>query len=372
MPCLAMATGCTHGGKTNMKYAVIGAGAMGYRYGVLIQEHAGRKVDFIDAWEPNIAAVRQQGGVYVSRDRKNRHLVPIDIYTPESYKGDPDVWIIFVKQMQLDDILRRCAPLFKDHQVVFSAMNGWGHFEKIRKYFSDDRIYGGTAMVATVLNGPGDVDFIGKSGAGEMHMCAFNEKTTDIEREMFEDFKASNMNPIITTNFIGTCMAKVIFNSVVNTLCTMYQITMGEFIEYPGSMDMAKQLIDEAYDACDRAGIRLIETRQEELKSIDYVSRVANPLHYPSMYQDMSRGRKTEVDFINGCIAKIGRENDYVCRTHEFLTHGVHLAELAFRIHNPDIAQAAHNANNSANATAVQDAENLVKTAQSRSADSED
>lgn len=347
-----------------MKYAVIGAGAMGYRYGVLLQEHAGQTVDFIDAWEPNIQAVHQQGGVYVSRDRKNRHLIPINMYSPESYRGDPDVWIIFVKQMQLDDMLARCSHLFKEHQIVFSAMNGWGHFDKIRQYFSDERIYGGTAMIATVLNGPGDVDFIGKSGAGEMHMCAFTEQTTEVEQAMFADFQAANMNPIITNNFTGTCMAKVIFNSVVNTLCTMYQITMGEFIEYPGSMDMAKQLIDEAYDACDRAGIRLIETRQEELKSIDYVSRVANPLHYPSMYQDMSRGRKTEVDYINGCIAKIGRDHDYICRTHEFLTHGVHLAELAFAIHNPDIVHCAYDASNSTDATAVQVAENLVKTAQ--------
>lgn len=63
-----------------MKYTVIGAGAMGYRYGVLLQEVAGLDVDFIDAWQPNIDAVREQGGVYVSRDHENRHLVPVNIY----------------------------------------------------------------------------------------------------------------------------------------------------------------------------------------------------------------------------------------------------------------------------------------------------
>lgn len=256
------------------------------------------------------------------------------MYTPEDYDGDPDVWIVFMKQMQLAQMLERCKHLFKDHQVVFAAMNGWGHFEKLQQYFSDDRIYGGTAMIATVLNGPGDVDFIGKVGVGTMNMCALNEQVSDVELAMRDDFKAAGLNPTITEDFKGTCMAKVVFNSVVNTLCTMYQIQMGQFISYPGAMDMARQLIDEAYDVCDRAGIRMVNTRQQELEAIDYVSRVANPLHYPSMYQDMSRGRKTEVDYINGYIAKLGRENDYVCRTHEFLTHGVHLAELAFKLHN--------------------------------------
>jgi len=278
--------------------------------------------------------VREQGGVMVSRDHENRHLVPINMYTPEDYDGDPDVWIVFMKQMQLAEMLERCKHLFKEHQVVFAAMNGWGHFEKLQQYFPDDHIYGGTAMIATVLNGPGDVDFIGKVGVGTMNMCALNEQVSDVELAMRDDFKAAGLNPTITEDFKGTCMAKVVFNSVVNTLCTMYQIQMGQFISYPGAMDMARQLINEAYDVCDRAGIRMVNTRQQELEAIDYVSRVANPLHYPSMYQDMSRGRKTEVDYINGYIAKLGRENDYVCRTHEFLTHGVHLAELAFKLHN--------------------------------------
>ncbi|RBP97188.1 2-dehydropantoate 2-reductase [Bifidobacterium aemilianum] len=323
-----------------MKYAVIGAGAMGYRYGVLLQENAAKSVDFIDTWAPNIEKVRQQGGVYVSRDHEGRHLVPISISTPEDYQGDPDVWIIFLKQMQLEDALKRCEPLFKDHQVAFSAMNGWGHFEKIQQYFPKDRIYGGTAMIATVLNGPGDVDFIGKPGAGSMHMCAMTEEVTEVEQAMAADFKAANLNPIITQNFQGTCLAKIIFNSVVNTLCTMYQITMGQFVSYPGAMDMATQLINEAYDALERAGFQLIQTRQEAIKEVDFVSRVSNPLHYPSMYQDMSKGRKTEVDYINGYIAKVGREHDYPCRTHEFLTHGVHLAELAFQIHQQEAAKA--------------------------------
>ena len=31
-------------------------------------------------------------------------------------------------------------------------------------------------------------------------------------------------------------------------------------------------------------------------------------LHYPSMYQDLNNGRPTEIDFLNGQIAKYGQE----------------------------------------------------------------
>lgn len=316
-----------------MRYAVIGAGAMGYRYGVLLQENARVEVDFVDTWEPNVRAVREQGGVRVSRDHEGAHLVPISISTPEEYTGNPDVWIVFLKQMQVTDVLARCAHLFRPEQYVFSAMNGMGHVEKLREYFPDEHIIGGTAMIATVLNGPGDVDFIGKPGAGKMHMVNLTGEPDDVTRAVLADFGAANLNPVLERNFMGTLMAKVVFNSVVNTLCTMFDMTMGDFATFTGEKDMARMLLDEAYDACERAGIQLIQTRQEAVEEVDFVSSTGNPLHRPSMYQDFSKGRPTEVDTINGYIADLGRANGYRCRLHEFVTHQMHLAEAMRDLH---------------------------------------
>lgn len=112
----------------------------------------------------------------------------------------------------------------------------------------------------------------------------------------------------------------------------MFEMQMGQFIEYAGVREMAKQLFDEAYDACERAGIYLIATRQEQVDSVITVSQEYK-YHYPSMYQDFSKGRPTEVDYINGYIAKIGREHDFVCRTHEFVVHEVHMAEMMRKYH---------------------------------------
>lgn len=309
-----------------MKYGIIGAGAMGYRYGVMLQANAGVEVDFIDTWEPNVDQVKARGGVRVARDHQNAHVVPINIYYPEDYQGHPDVWIIFKKQMQLADELKRDAPLFHDDQYVFSAMNGMGHFEKIAQYFPHQHIVGGTAMIATVLNGPADVDFMGAVGSEVMHMGMYEGTQDATVKQIVRDFTAAGLNPSWSDNFMGMCMSKVVFNAVTNSLCTMFEIQMGQFISYPGVRAMATQMFNEAYDACERAGIKLIETRQEEIDSVETVSR-AYQYHYPSMYQDFSKGRPTEVDYINGYIAKIGREHDYVCRVHEFVTHEVHLAE---------------------------------------------
>ncbi|WP_369351484.1 ketopantoate reductase family protein [Ligilactobacillus agilis] len=310
-----------------MKFTVVGAGAMGLRYGVLLQE-AGNEVEFVDAWEPHVNKMKENGGVYVTRDRQNRHLVPVKVYTPEEYTNtDADVLIFFLKQMQLADMLERCKHFFTPDQYVLTGMNGMGHVEKLLNYFDGSKLIAGTALIATILKAPGEVDFVGKVGAGSMNLANYTEEPDEMTHKVVAELAKANINPTLTTNFQGTLMAKVVFNSVVNTLCTLFEITMGEYAAFEKADELSLALINEAYDVCERAGVKMLNSRQEELDTVNYVSKVANPLHYPSMYQDMSKNRPTEVDYINGYLVDLGRKYNYEAHTHTFLTNLVHLAE---------------------------------------------
>ncbi len=160
-------------------------------------------------------------------------------------------------------------------------------------------------MIATRLDGPANVDFMGAENSEQMHMARYNnEKPDEKVQGIFDDFTAAKLGPVIADEWKGMCMSKVVFNAVTNTLCTMFEMQMGQFIEYDGVRAMSEQLFNEAFDACERAGIHLIETRQQETDSVITVSK-AYKYHYPSMYQDFSKGRPTEVDYINGYIARL-------------------------------------------------------------------
>lgn len=50
------------------------------------------------------------------------------------------------------------------------------------------------------------------------------------------------------------------------------------------------------------------------------------------MYQDMTKDRPTEVDYINGYIANLGRQYHYEAKTHLFMTQAVHLADSIGKI----------------------------------------
>jgi len=115
-----------------MRYAIVGAGAMGLRYGILLQENAGVPVDFIEPTQASLDKIVAQGNtVWKSRDHKDRHQIKINISSPEAYDGEPDVWVFFMKQMQLQDTLDRLAPKFKNGQTALGAMNGMGHIDNM-------------------------------------------------------------------------------------------------------------------------------------------------------------------------------------------------------------------------------------------------
>ncbi len=312
-----------------MKYTVVGAGAMGLRYGILLQENAGVSVDYVEPTQASLDKIRQQDNkVWKSRDHKDRHQIKINIFSPEEYEGDPDVWIFFMKQMQLQDTLDRLAPKFKAGQTALGAMNGMGHIEKLQHYFDDEHIIGGTAMIATVLNDYGDVDFMGTESAGSSVYANLTEKPSEVMDQVQKDFQAAHLNPSYTENFMGTLLTKVFFNAVENSIATMFQSRMGQLMAYDGFLEgIARPLVNEAYDAAEAAGIQLIESRDDMVKQVDYVSNVANPLHFPSMYQDFVKGRPTEVDYINGWIADLADKNGTQAPNQHLVTNFVHLAE---------------------------------------------
>lgn len=309
-----------------MKITVIGAGAMGLRYGILLQE-AGNDVDFVEPWEPSYQAIREQGGVYVSRDYENQHLVSVSIYQPAAYQGTPDLVILFVKQMQSEEAMQACSHFIGPDTYVLTNQNGIGSVDVIRKYVPDQHIIAGIALIATVLDAPGKVDFMGAKGAGHTHLSNVTEKPDAFTYQVVEEFQKAGMNPTLHTNYLGTLWGKLLMNSVINTLCTLMDITMGQYVSYPGANNLTRRLIDEGYAAGLADGVRFMQSREEMAEIIYHESSQVNPLHHPSMYQDMVNGRPTEVDYINGYIAKVARKHGLNAESHELLVELLHLAE---------------------------------------------
>lgn len=63
----------------------------------------------------------------------------------------------------------------------------------------------------------------------------------------------------------------------------------------------------------------------ENIRSVFPVERAG--LHYPSLYQDMASRRKTEVDYLNGAIARLGEKHKIKTPVCLAITHMIHSKE---------------------------------------------
>lgn len=103
--------------------------------------------------------------------------------------------------MHLSQLLERSKHFFHENQYVFTGMNGMGHIEKINRYFVPEKVLAGTCLIGTVLKDAGDVDFIGKAGAGSINIAAQSGTVDDVQKQIITEFEASNLNPNLTDNF---------------------------------------------------------------------------------------------------------------------------------------------------------------------------
>jgi 2-dehydropantoate 2-reductase len=104
----------------------------------------------------------------------------------------------------------------------------------------------------------------------------------------------------------GPQWRKLIFNAATNPIGALTGLTHGRVCEDPALRRLVSKLVDEGKAVATAQGIEL-DADPEEL--IDHAARpdVAYD-HKASMLQDVEARRPTEIDYLNGGIARFGRE----------------------------------------------------------------
>jgi 2-dehydropantoate 2-reductase len=105
----------------------------------------------------------------------------------------------------------------------------------------------------------------------------------------------------------GPQWRKLIFNAATNPIGALTGLTHGRVCEDPGLRALVSALVDEGKAVASAQSIEL-DADPEEL--IDYAARrdVAYD-HKASMLQDVEARRQTEIEFLNGGVARFGREH---------------------------------------------------------------
>ena len=304
-----------------MKIAIAGSGALGSGFGAMLYRQ-GYDVTLIDGWEPQAKAVKQEG-LHIDINGENHHLT-MTMYQHNDIPQDAqfDVIFLFTKAMQLQDMLEHIKAHIHDNTIMVCTMNGLKHERLIQHYVDESRIVRGVTTWTAGLESPGHTHLM---GAGPVEIGALvpeGQANVDVVYELLDQ---SGLNPYKSEQLQQSIWKKICVNGTANALCTILECRLSNLNE----SDYAKQLIYKiTQEIVQVATVDGVHLNGDEVYNylIDLNEKVGP--HYPSMYQDLiNNNRLTEIDYINGAVAQLGKEHHIDAPVNQFVANMVHAKE---------------------------------------------
>ena len=317
------------------RIVIVGTGALGGYVGGNLAHH-GLDVTLIDMWPENLEAIRTRGleldGVtpeekFTVKTAKTLHLYNIS----ELGKGKPvDIAFIAVKSYDTERVTKAVKPFLAPDGYAVSLQNCINE-DAIGKIIGADKTLGVIASIISVeLYEAGRIRRMVAKG-GDKHTVfrigEVNGQVTDRVNELVAMFSLIDSTKS-TTNLFGERWSKLIQNGMRNGVAAATGLTSGDCDRNEGPRRFAIQLGGEGVRVSRALGIQLVglggmqpdqlalasegdAAALAEVEKIMIGRTASNPragIQRPSMAQDMKKGRRTEIEFMNGYIAAKGKE----------------------------------------------------------------
>jgi 2-dehydropantoate 2-reductase len=213
-----------------------------------------------------------------------------------------DFGIVATKAMHTEPAIAATAHAFATGAVC-SVQNGLGNEEALAQHA--ERVIRGTTFPAGRVLEPGHVQWDVK---GDTTIGPFEPSPAplgEVER-LADACTRAGLPTAAVADARGPQWRKVIFNAATNPVGALTGLTHGRVCEDAALRTLVTGLVDEGKAVAGAQGI-VLDADPEEL--IDHAARpdVAYD-HKASMLQDVEARRETEIDYLNGGIARFGRE----------------------------------------------------------------
>jgi 2-dehydropantoate 2-reductase len=319
-----------------MQILIVGIGALGgtiatraARAGLPVRL-AARNTDSAEALRRSGLRVTGTGGA-VRTDA-------IDVAGIEDYekRGQFDLILLATKAQDALDVAPQVLGLLAPGGVILPIQNG-GVARLLADGLGENKILGGFSNLGATMLKPGVYE---QKNAGHLVIGELaggvSERVERVARALGRAIEIK-----VSSNMTGAIWSKLLINCSVTTIGAICSQTMRQYMETKAGKKVFRRTYEEALSVAVRTG-----TRPERL-AVDpippgWASNIAVEERYkswveaiiafygdikPSMLQDFERGRKTEIDFINGYVATLGNAAGVSVQMNSRITGLVHQIE---------------------------------------------
>ncbi len=270
---------------------------MGGYFGGLMA-HAGAPVTMIGR-KPFVDAVQNAG--LILDTLHFRGSVPVGASSDLSAVRGADLVLFCVKTTDNAATARALAPFLAPRATVVSLQNGVDNVAQIRAAANIDALPA-VVYVAASAQQPGHVKHVGRGDLVVGPEC-------DRTKQLAEIFIRANIPCRISDNIEGELWTKLIWNCALNAVSALGQVKYGRIAENADARKMVETVVDEVL-AVARAAHIILPGLEDPKAAMAGAMKIATQMAeaLSSTAQDMNRGRRTEIDSLNGYVSRRGAE----------------------------------------------------------------
>lgn len=300
-----------------MRTAIYGAGSLGTILGAYITKNGG-SVELINRNKAHVEVLQKSGATVTGTVSFSQSVTA---YTPEEMSGKYDVVFLMTKQQQNAEVVNCIKEFLADDGVIVTLQNGIPEL-LIAGIVGEERVLGCTVAWGATMKEPGVCELTSAPDSLTFSLGSLSKNPNP----HLEDVKAllEKMGEVeIDSNFIGSRWSKLLINSAFSGMSAVLGCTFGEAAGNKASRRVVQALIKESIDVCAAGNIRIEPVQGKDIvKLLDYTNRLKKAFSFfiipiairkhallkASMLQDIEKGKKTEVDAINGVVSSFGRK----------------------------------------------------------------
>ena len=121
---------------------------------------------------------------------------------------------------------------------------------------------------------------------------------------------------------------KLLYSCCLNPLSALLEVAYGELSEHVETRAIMTSVVEEIFAVASRKGVALGWDSPPEYQRVLLGRLIPDTYsHHASMLQDVRSGKRTEIDALNGAVARLGKEMDLPTPVNWMLTQLVKAKE---------------------------------------------
>ena len=320
-----------------MKIGLWGAGSLGTILGAAMTR-AGFDVELISRNASHVAGLKARGAQI--RGTVN-WTVPVRALLPGEVTESYDLVFLMTKQLDNKITVEEILPHLRPDGVICTTQNGLPELS-VADVVSVERTFGCSIAWGATLIGDGVSELTSEPDSLTFGLGSFLAEPD--ARWLSKIQKVLEcLGPVaIEKNFLGARWAKLLINCAFSGMSAVTGLTFGEVVRNKPSRRCVQHLLKECIDVAVAADIDIAPIQGKDIwRLIDYKTRFKQRLSFrllpllirkhrrlkASMLQDLERGKKSEVDAINGVVVAFGKGHSVPTPYNELVCSLVHEIE---------------------------------------------